>query len=128
MYKRLIFAAVFFILLCAEVYIGIFVHDRFIRPYVGDVLVVIVLYALIRIAFPEKPKYLSLWVLLFAFLVEFSQMIPLVDLLGIHNRFLRILMGTSYADEDLIAYAVGTIPTLLYDIFHIRKAKKQGNQ
>ena len=31
----------FLFLLLTELFIGIFVHDRFIRPYAGDVLVVI---------------------------------------------------------------------------------------
>lgn len=39
---------VFFILLIVEIIIGVFVRDAIIRPYVGDILVVILMYAFIR--------------------------------------------------------------------------------
>lgn len=38
MKKRLPYIIAFVILLVTEIYIGVFVHDKFIRPYVGDVL------------------------------------------------------------------------------------------
>ena len=42
--KRAFYAAAFLILLAIEVLIALFVHDRFVRPYLGDVIVVIVVY------------------------------------------------------------------------------------
>ncbi len=42
------YLSAFFILLTIEVFIALFVHDNFIRPYIGDVLVVIVIYTFIR--------------------------------------------------------------------------------
>lgn len=122
--KRIIFLIIFLLLLAAEFYIGIFVHDGFFRPYFGDVLVVIVIYALIRIVYPEGKHWLSLAVLVFAVLVEISQIPPLVDLLGIKNRYIRIVMGTSFAWEDITAYAAGTIPTAIYDFMEMKKNKK----
>ena len=41
------------ILLLTEVLIALYVHDAFVRPYIGDVLVVIVIYTFIRIFVPE---------------------------------------------------------------------------
>ena len=41
--KRLIYAALFVLLTAAEVLIGVFVHDSLVRPYVGDVIVVVVI-------------------------------------------------------------------------------------
>lgn len=38
-HKRIMYAAAFLILLAAEVLIALFVRDRFIRPYGGDILV-----------------------------------------------------------------------------------------
>ncbi len=37
MKKRLISAAIFAAVLGAEILIALFVHDSFVRPYVGDV-------------------------------------------------------------------------------------------
>lgn len=44
MKKRLWYLTAFVILLMVEICIALFVHDRFIRPYVGDVLVTVLLY------------------------------------------------------------------------------------
>ena len=35
-------------LLCVEVFIAAFLHDRIVRPYVGDLLAVVFLYCLVR--------------------------------------------------------------------------------
>lgn len=51
--RRIHYAIAFLILLTIEVLIALFVHDVFIRPYFGDVLVVIVLYMAVRIVIPE---------------------------------------------------------------------------
>ena len=123
--ERIGYLICFLLLLAVEFYIGIFVHDRFVRPYVGDVIVVIVLYALIRIFFLEKPACLSLWILLFAVFVEITQIYPLVDLLEIKNRFLRVLMGTSFAWEDLVAYAAGTVITFLWDLRLMKRNRER---
>ena len=122
---RLIYAAVFVVLLAVEIIIGMYVHDSFVRPYIGDMLVVILLWALVRIFIPRKAVWLSGAIYVFAVLVELSQMIPLVDFLGIKNRLIRVLMGTSFAVGDLFAYAAGCIITALVDFFVFRQRKKQ---
>ena len=119
--KRLIFALIFVLLTAAEFYIGLYVNDAFIRPYFGDVLIVIVLYAFIRIFIPENYRYLSAAVFVFAVLVEISQIFPLVDLLGIKNRFIRTLMGSSFAWGDIVSYAVGCVPLAIYDFVYLKK-------
>lgn len=121
--NRLVYAVLFVILLLSEILIGLFVHDSFVRPYVGDTLVVILLWALVRIIIPEKAVWLSGPIFAFAVLVELSQIIPLVDLLGIDNKLIRTLMGTSFAVGDLLAYAAGCLITFIIDIHVFRKRK-----
>ena len=113
---RFRYALVFLLLLAEEIYIGVFVHDRFVRPYVGDFLVVVLLYFLVRIFCIRKPVYLSVWILLFAIFVEITQIFPLVDLLGIKNHFLRVIMGTSFAWADMLAYLLGSVINFLWDV------------
>lgn len=43
MKKRIIYASCFFVILIIEIIIGVYIHDAFIRPYIGDVLVVILI-------------------------------------------------------------------------------------
>ena len=109
-----------------EFIIGIFAHDDFIRPFVGDVIVVIVIYSFVRIFFPKKLYWLSAAVFIFAVAVEFSQMIPLCDLLMVKNDFIRIVMGVSFAWEDIICYAVGCALTAVNDIMLYIKTLKNG--
>lgn len=121
---RLLFAGAAVILLAAEIYIGIYVHDAFVRPYLGDTLVVMLLYCLVRIVFPTKYYWLSGAVFLFAVLVEFSQLLPLCDVLHIKNQLLRVLMGTSFAFGDILAYFAGNLLTAGVDLWIRRTGAK----
>lgn len=117
---RMIFAAAAALLLAAEIYIGLFVRDGFVRPYLGDTLVVMLIYCIVRTAMPRKCSrfcLLSGIIFLFAVLVELSQLIPLCDLLHIENALLRTLMGTSFALGDIIAYLFGNLITGAADVF-----------
>lgn len=99
---------VFIILLVAEFFIGAFVHDNFIRPYIGDVLVVILICAFLRIFLPEKPKFLPLFATLFAVLIEIMQYFDFVSLLGLeNNRIISIALGRTFDIKDIICYIAG---------------------
>ena len=115
--RRWLFGAASAVLLAAEIAIGLWVRDRFVRPYLGDVLVVMLLYCLIRTVIPRGCPWLSAAIFLFAVGVEFSQMLPLCDLLHITHPLLRTLMGTSFAVGDLWAYLAGNLLTGLADLF-----------
>lgn len=121
---RLIYAAVFAVLFAVEIIIGLYVHDQFVRPYIGDMIVVVLLWALVRMIIPFRAVWLSGAIYVFAVLVELSQMIPLVDFLEIENRLIRVLMGTSFAVGDLFAYAAGCIVTAIVDIAVFRHRKQ----
>lgn len=110
MKKRIIYIILTVIILAVEVLIALFVHDRIIRPYVGDMLVVVVVYTFVRIWIPDSVRLLPLYVFLFATAVEILQYFNLVELLGVSdNRFLRILLGTSFDVKDILCYAVGCV-------------------
>lgn len=122
--KRLFYAIATFILLVTEVLIALFVHDGFVRPYVGDVLVVAVIYTFIRIFVPEKCPLLPLFVFIFAAAVEVSQYFRLVELLGLgNNRFFRVLIGSVFDWKDILCYAIGCLILGAYEII-IRKKRK----
>lgn len=107
---RITYIIVFIILLAAELFIGAFVHDNFIRPYVGDVLVVILICAFLRIFLPEKPKFLPLWATLFAVLIEMMQYFDFVSLLGLeNNRIISIALGRTFDIKDIACYIAGGI-------------------
>ena len=124
--RRILFAICAVILLIIEILIGLYVHDSFVRPYLGDTIVVILLWCVVRIIIPDGCVWLSGAVFLFAVLVEISQIFPLCDLLGIENRLLRVLMGTSFAWGDIIAYFAGCLMTFVADLTLSRATKNNG--
>ncbi|PWF62693.1 hypothetical protein CBX96_13735 [Shewanella sp. BC20] len=113
----LIYAVLLFII---EVSIARFAPSGFIRGFVGDVLVVILLFCMARTLVPVvnakgesinrfwHTPWLALAVLLFAFGIEFGQYWGLVDKLGLGgNRLARIVIGSHFDPLDLLAYFVG---------------------
>ena len=108
--RRTVYAVLFGLLLATEIYIALFVRDSFVRPYVGDMLVTLLIGAFCRIFFPERPRLLAVYVFLFAALVEVGQYFDFVALLGLaDNRFFSILLGRSFSWLDLLCYAVGCL-------------------
>lgn len=124
MKKRLVYIACFLVLLASEVAIGLFAHDNFIRPFFGDVLITPLLCCLVRAAVPDKPRWLAVYVFIFATAVEFSQLMGLADLLGITNQFLRILMGTSFDVRDILCYAVGCVAFFIAEEYFLRRRRQ----
>ncbi len=115
MKKRLPYIIGFVVLLIVEILIALFINGGFVRYYLGDVIVVWVIYLFVKALFPKINSYLTAFgVMLFAFLVEFLQYIHIVDILGLGNiNFFRVLIGTSFSKIDLLCYACGTIITFL---------------
>lgn len=108
--QRMTYASVFLLILMIEVLIALFVDDRFIRPYIGDVLVTALLCSLCRVIWPKGIPALPVYVFIFAALVEFAQYINLVTLLGLENNaFFSTIMGTTFSCIDLVCYAAGCI-------------------
>lgn len=106
--KRVIYVAIFCGLLAVEVCIALFVHDAFVRPYVGDVLVTLLLCCMCRVAFPNKVRPLPVFIFLFAACVEIGQYFDIVAILGLaDNRILSIALGRTFSWLDLICYAIG---------------------
>ena len=108
MKKRIPYILAFLALLLVEIYIGLFVRDRFIRPYFGDVLVTALLCCLFRAVYPKGVRLLPLYVFAFSVVVEITQYFDLVKLLGWENNALiSTLMGRSFAWADILCYGAG---------------------
>lgn len=106
----MVYTAVTILLLIIEILIALYVHDDFIRPYAGDILVVVVIYSFLRIWIPEKVRLLPLYVFLFAVFVEVLQYFDLAALLGLgDNRFFRILLGATFDIRDILCYGAGCL-------------------
>ena len=120
--KRTVYALLFVALFFIEVIIALFLHDNFVRPYIGDLLVTVLLCAFLRIFIPEKIKALPIFVFVFSVFVEFAQYIDIVKLLGFeNNKFLSVIIGRSFSVIDIIYYALGCILFFFLDRYVISR-------
>ena len=110
------------ILLLTEVLIAVYMHDDIVRPYIGDLLVVILLYCFVK-AFLQAPVLpVALAVLLFSFLIETGQYFHLVSLLGLEDSTLaKVVLGNSFAWMDLLMYITGIACVLIAEYIKNRK-------
>lgn len=101
---------IFLLIFAIEVFIAIFVKDSIIRPYGGDVLVVILIYYFVKSFVKTKPLYIALATLLFAYAVEIGQYFNLVEVLNMQdNQIMRIVIGSSFSWGDMLCYTIGVI-------------------
>lgn len=122
MKKRLLYAAAFVLLFGIEALIALFIHDRFVRPYLGDVLAVVTVYCGARIVFVNKPRFLSVWVTVLAFVVELLQLTDLSEHVG---SIFAVILGSTFDFADLLCYTVGGILTAAWDYWRYRKTETE---
>jgi len=104
------------ILLVTEICIAMFVHDTIIRPYIGDLLVVILIYCIVRAFFNTPVLPTAIAVLVFSFAVEITQYFHLIRWLGLqHSRLASVVLGNSFAWMDLVLYTAGIIIVLVVE-------------
>ena len=115
MKKRIFYIISFLVIFCIEVVIALYVRDSFVRPYMGDALVVVLVYSFVRIFIPTGVPRLPFYVFLFACFVEVLQYFQLVETLGITNRALRIILGSTFDWKDIVCYGAGCILIFLFE-------------
>ena len=112
--KRIVALCGFVLLLVVEILIGKFAHG-FIRAYVGDVLVIPLIYCFVRIFYVRPAVWLPAAVGGLGILAEMLQYYNLCGLLGIpKGSLLGILLGSSADFADILCYAVGVL--LIYAV------------
>lgn len=96
------------ILLLTEIAIALFVTDKIIRPFVGDVLVIVLLYCFVCIFLNADRRKIAVGALLFACLIEILQYFDYVARLGLeNNRVLSVMLGRTFEWSDFAAYLTG---------------------
>ncbi|PWS27441.1 DUF2809 domain-containing protein [Pedobacter yonginense] len=109
------FLLLFLVIFIIEILIAKYLHDDYIRPFGGDVLVVILIYAFLRTFLNTNFKMLALGVLIFSFIIEGLQAIHYVNWLGLQDdKFWSTVLGTYFSVFDLLAYFVGYLICLWF--------------
>ena len=104
------------ILFITEVCIALFVKDKFIRPYLGDVLVVIFMYCFVRAFFKIKVNLAIISVLLFSYIIEILQYFNLVSLLNLEKyKIAKIVLGSTFSWGDILCYTIGALVILFFE-------------
>lgn len=96
-------------LLLLEIFIALYMHDRFIRPYAGDFLATIFVYCLLRSIVRASAGQLVVVALAFSYLIEGMQYINLLDRLDWHSRAARVIFGSHFEWSDMLAYTLGAL-------------------
>ncbi|SHF51990.1 ribosomal maturation YjgA family protein [Flavisolibacter ginsengisoli] len=111
--KYLILTIILFLI---EVLIAVFVRDAFVRPYVGDYLVVILIYCAVRTVLKASVWKVAVGVLLFSFLIETLQYFHIVNRLGLENNVVaRSVIGIGFEWMDFVAYTLGILTVLAFE-------------
>ncbi len=104
-----------------EVLIALFASDKLIRPFVGDALVIVLIYCFLRIFLNLNYLNIAVGVLLFAFVIETLQYFDYVKLLGLeNNRILSVALGRTFEWLDFAAYFAGFLLIILCEKFYER--------
>ena len=107
------------LLFIAEVLIAVYLKTGFIRYTVGDFLSVILLYYFFKSFLNIKPFKLAISVLIFAFFIEYLQLINILKWLNLENyELLKIILGSTFQISDLVAYTFGIITVLIIEHFY----------
>lgn len=121
--RYLIIALLIFLI---EVYIAFVIKTGFIRYTLGDYLVVILGYALIRGCTNLKVLTSAMVMLFIAFVIEFLQLTPFLSYFNLENNLTaKLIFGTTFQVDDLIAYTLGIITILLIEHYGNTKIAHQ---
>ena len=95
-------------------------ENVFVRSYLGDVIVVILIYTFILFFFKIKNRTkLILGVFVFSVLIEILQYFKIADILGLKpGSIAAIVVGNSFSWIDILCYGIGCL--LIYFFYRIQ--------
>lgn len=95
----------------------------FVRAYLGDVIVVMLLYTLVKTFVKMNNEQLILGILVFSCIIEFAQYFTIAEKLGFRSGSLMyIVIGNSFSWIDILCYAAGCL--LLFFWIKLNPEKK----
>lgn len=102
--------------------VKLFSGSQFIRGFVGDIIVIWLLYFLMKVLYDFHSLKLAVFTLMAAYAVEFSQYLKLINLLGLqHSTIARLVLGSVFDPYDLIAYNIGALLVYFIDTKLVRE-------
>ncbi len=110
------YTLLFIVMLAIEILIAKFLTSSFIRYTFGDYLVVILIYCFFKSFINARSFHVAVSVLLFAYSIEFLQLINVLDAVHLNNNHLaKLILGSTFHVSDLVAYSLGIITILIIE-------------
>jgi Protein of unknown function (DUF2809) len=104
------------LLLAVEIFIAKYIEDDIVRPYIGDMLVVVLIYCFVKSFIATKIIPIAIAVLFFSYFIEALQYVKIVNILGLQEyKLARIIIGTSFSWVDILMYTIGIIIVLVVE-------------
>ncbi len=110
------FLATIFIFLLEVLIATVLKNIFFLRAYLGDVIIVMLIYTFIKSFFNiRNDTRLIFGILIFSFLVEFAQYFNVAEKLGFRpGSLMYIVVGNSFSWIDMLCYAVGGLLLFIF--------------
>lgn len=97
----------------------------FIRHTIGDYIVVMLLYTLLRSFIKTSTNTMCIITLFIAYAVETLQLTNFLEFFNLKNSYTaNIIFGNTFSITDLVAYTLG-VATTLYTEFLIKNRKNE---
>lgn len=124
---RLVYALLAGAIFLIEVVIALFWRDGFVRPYLGDVLAVALVYLTLRAATRLDPLGSAGVALVVAVAIELGQLVHVLDAVGLGgNQLARVVLGGVFDPRDIACYLVGALLALGLDLAVLRGSSARG--
>ncbi|MFL1011252.1 ribosomal maturation YjgA family protein [Flavisericum labens] len=106
-----------FLIFTTEILIATYLKTGFIRHTFGDFMVVILIYTFIKSFLDIEPFKLAVAVLVFAYSIEFLQMVNLLKILNLQDsKAANLILGSTFQITDLVAYTLGALTVLIIEL------------
>ena len=105
------------VLFITEALIAIYLKQGFIRHTFGDFLVVILIYCFFKSFIPNNHFKIAMLVLAFAFLIEFLQLVNILEMFNLqNNNLVKLILGSTFQISDLVAYTLGILTVIIFEL------------
>lgn len=97
----------------------------FVRHTIGDYIVVMLLYTLLRSFIKTSTNTMCIITIFIAYAVETLQLTNFLEFFNLKNSYTaNIIFGNTFSITDLVAYTLG-VATILYTEFLIKNRKNE---
>ena len=102
----------------------------FLRFFISDLVVVIAIYAAIKLLFPKlSPAVLGCGIFLFALLIEMAQYFRLFRMLDSNSKLMQLTLGSTFDWLDILAYGIGILIVVAAELYRSsrRRSRERDN-